>query len=783
MLGIYPTTRAIRQERSRLATEDMILPKAVTIGEFEKKALFVPDKVFLDEDKRVLLLRKAADFENFKDLKIDREYLSFLKNSKILFSFFEELANEKVNIEELELADTYAEYADHLDILKKLLCNYEKILQENGYVDKIFVPKEYVLNEDYLQDVKEATLHIEGYLSNFEFDLFLEISETIPLFIKYAATEFNRKMSEKFKVLDMECEDGYKYIIDLSNKKILSKEKIEQERFDIDLFAAKDRVIQCAFVKKKVYDFIKKGIDPEKIVIITPSEDFARILENFDEENNFNFAMGFSFKKSVIYKRIDAVHSYFKDKNFENLHRLQRLGYDENSANELTSSFSKKCSKNESLEFFRSFINQSDKQSEVEVYEKQLYLFEKIEDALKEYPLKAKADLFLSRLSKSSIDDVRGGKITVMGVLESRAVDFDGVVVVDFNEDTVPKKSQKDLFLSSDIRKKANLPTSFDRENLQKSYFEALLRRAKFAAISYVEDELNQSSRFLDQLEIKPVEEKKSATRLDEVLFSSCKQKEHYHLEDLFLEHDFTQTTISSTMLKTYLDCKRKYYFKYIKNIKEAQIPKEEDEERNVGILLHESLKEVFFFENSIFDEDKLLQEIKKRLYQKTKEASLLRLKTDIWLERLSLFVKNEVQRFKQGYKVVAVEKSIRADFEGFKIKGDIDRIDEKEGKLSVIDYKSGKINFPNNKNIDKFTDFQLEFYYLLASREKEVEDVYFYDLKEGRLTQEKFFEQKMLLLRKKFELLKEKKQNFSMSEDLDKCRYCPYAIICQRSL
>ena len=50
------------------------------------------------------------------------------------------------------------------------------------------------------------------------------------------------------------------------------------------------------------------------------------------------------------------------------------------------------------------------------------------------------------------MDDVRGGKVTVMGVLETRGVRFEAVVIVDFNEGVVPATSSKDQFLNSQVR-------------------------------------------------------------------------------------------------------------------------------------------------------------------------------------------------------------------------------------------------------------------------------------------------------------------------------------------
>ncbi len=102
--------------------------------------------------------------------------------------------------------------------------------------------------------------------------------------------------------------------------------------------------------------------------------------------------------------------------------------------------------------------------------------------------------LWLRAVMELKIDDVRGGKITVIGALESRGVEFKGVVVVDFNDDFVPTIPAKDMFLNSNIRKLAKLPTRGDREAHQKQLYKRLLERAEIATIIYSRSENRESS-------------------------------------------------------------------------------------------------------------------------------------------------------------------------------------------------------------------------------------------------------------------------------------------------
>ncbi|XPV82168.1 MAG: hypothetical protein ACNI22_16735 [Halarcobacter sp.] len=87
-----------------------------------------------------------------------------------------------------------------------------------------------------------------------------------------------------------------------------------------------------------------------------------------------------------------------------------------------------------------------------------------------------------------------------MGLLESRMLNFQAVIICDFNESLIPKRSVKDKFLSTKIKEKVNLPTLLDRENLQKYYYDRLISNSNYVYISYVKNETEQISRFANKL-------------------------------------------------------------------------------------------------------------------------------------------------------------------------------------------------------------------------------------------------------------------------------------------
>ncbi len=165
------------------------------------------------------------------------------------------------------------------------------------------------------------------------------------------------------------------------------------------------------------------------------------------------------------------------------------------------------------------------------------------------------------------------------------------------------------------------------------------------------------------------------------------------------------------------------------------------------------------------------------------KEGLIWQFHADTWLEYLKEFATLEAKRYNEGYRVYALEKSLHVDYNGFKLEGQIDRIDIKDNRLSVIDYKSGKIPKSTIKTLDKESTFQLEFYYLLANGDKEVESLSYYDLKNAELVEESLFEEKLEKLNEILVELEKPLVDFEKCESKTPCTYCAFVKLCGREV
>jgi ATP-dependent helicase/nuclease subunit B len=428
---ILPTSRAIRSHLLQEQTEDGFLSHYLTIGEFLQRAVRVDGYHRVDEDSRTLLLLEAADFKNFATLNIERNFFTFTQNASYLFRFFEELSGELVDISSLEYADTYGDYEEHIAIMQELYSRYKRLCEERKILDSIFLPQQYKLNESYLKSLGEVELYALGYLTNHEMAVLLACADLIPVTLRYSANQYNSKLTRKFEAL------GVAVIADSTQKinlKTLQVDDVTPITKEINAYVESfsQALLQVGFIKQKVYAFIEQGISPEKIVVVLPDENFAQHLRRFDEEGNFNFAMGIPLTQSIFIENLEAVMKYMENKTVENRARLIRVG--EELLAGLYSNYRAAVNTLDFSALMEPFLEKEHDKAVIDIVREELYYFEKIIPVLGDAPLKSALHLFTNRLKTKSIDDVRGGKITVMGVLETRLVEYEGGIVVNFNE-------------------------------------------------------------------------------------------------------------------------------------------------------------------------------------------------------------------------------------------------------------------------------------------------------------------------------------------------------------
>ena len=778
-LHIYPTSRVLRTISSTHKEQNALLPALMRMDEFEQRAILVKNRIQIDPLQRILLLREAAKFEAFDTLNVNRDLVRFFTKSDVIFKFFEELAAENVNFETLAEADAYVEFETHLAILEQLLHNYKKLLDEKGFTDKTFIQTSYRLNEGFIRSYESIEIHLEGYLSHFELELLEKISRITTLTIHYVTSKFNKKMQDRFEKYGITLPNDSFVSLNLSKKKIIAQE-INVETIDAKVFSVEEREEQIAIAFEQIDGMVNSGIEPKNIVLILPDEKFKEHFTLFDTHNNLNFAMGYDYSKGRIYKSLEAVYTHWQCFDKESKYLLERYGLDLEKIEKAV------LTKNHDVKIFFQFLHDLnlldvplDVKEEQEkfnerVEEKYLHflkIFETEELSLKEWLF-----IWLKALSKITIDDVRGGLVTVMGVLETRGVSFEGVVIVDFNEGIVPASSSKDQFLNSSVRAFANLPTKHDREALQKQYYKRLLEQALCATIIYSTSDNKLPSKFLYELGLEKAEQKQVQLGLLYAQLSQRVEEEEPKVENF----DASAITWSASRLKMYLDCKRKYYYRYIQKIEAKQ-----DDELNEGLFLHSLLDHLYKEKNSYDSEEEmqkrldiLLNELLPYNDAKTAYQKLL------WKEKLKGFVSRQIVHFKADWKVVEREKEFSAEIGGLRFKGRIDRIDQNATDTLILDYKSASTKEANrSKNLENLSDFQMSIYDAMLSRiYLNVSLAFVKILDQGEMEEVTVLEEKNELLAQHIIELKQTRNFIAKKcDNLQKCKYCEFTLLCGR--
>ncbi len=724
-LLVFTTSREIREYSARHDNE--ILPKLLTIGEFLDR-LIVTDKIFIDEELRHYYFYEAARQVDLAALGIERDFEKFLHQADLIYSFLLEMKQEGVDLEEIARFDVYAEYEHHIRILQELFTKYERLLTSQGFTDRL-VLQDFSINYDYLAQFREVEIFLAGYLTKFDRNLLSQI--TTPLTIYLDVTPFNLPLAKKM----FGIEKTGRYRIENMREVLRVGDAPSVERIEAKGFA--NRIDQVDFVFAKIEEFVRSGIDPARIAVVLPDPVMREYLEAFDRLGNLNFSMGESFIYSDLFRILEA---YYKGVLLGEQEFIQKL-------EEETKRLLDKAQRWPEL---KAAILELATTKEKILIEEDLFRFERLVEHL-QLPREKLLKMLLFRLEKLSFDDVRGGKVTVMEVLESRGAQFDGVIVPDFNEGVVPKLANEDLFIDSRVRKLAGLPTLSDKEALQKHYYAMLLARAKRAAISYVQNDESDASRFLFEL-CGAIEDEK-AISYERVVMPE-------RSEVRFLELDVPlqpPKELSPTKLETLLRCPLRYYLRYEKKI-------EEPKQNFIGTRIHEAIHKAALAKPK--DAKEYGDLIMANLLMGLSRTEQLIAEAE-WERKLRAFA---AKNFDELRYVVGAEKEEKKNLGGFILKAKADRIVQRDGKLILIDFKTGKGTL-DLEGISRERLQALLYSYIWNPDHVFICDLYRQDSKEANVPNAK---------EELREILAQLPKRTEKCEDLQYCRYCPYRFGCK---
>ncbi len=431
--------------------------------------------------------------------------------------------------------------------------------------------------------------------------------------------------------------------------------------------------------------------------------------------------------------------------------------------------------------------------------------------------------------------------LQVMGILETRGLDFENVIILSMNEGIFPKTGNLPTFIPLSLRHGFSLPVPEHRDAIYAYYFYRLIQRAKNIVLIYNSrhDGLTtgERSRFLHQLGFEPVFNVTEESLSAKVTFQLPKEiivVKDKAVMDILEKYHQTEpaNTLSPSAINTYLNCTLRFFFRYIKELKEPEMVMEELDSALFGSVMHKAMELLYepFLGNIILPDhiDQILKDEKKisaALERAFKKEYFGNQKVEI--SGSNIIIKEVIGRYL--HQILKVDK-MYAPFQildleqehsilitlqngqNIRIGGIFDRIDEKEGVVRIVDYKTGqkKNTFPGLESLfelpgSKRNDAVFQtFLYALVYRNLNntlrivpclyfIRDIfndkfdYMIFLKEAR-NKEIPVENAIDYLQEFEQRLKETLAQmmdpaipFSQTEDTETCIYCPYHLICHR--
>jgi hypothetical protein len=314
--------------------------------------------------------------------------------------------------------------------------------------------------------------------------------------------------------------------------------------------------------------------------------------------------------------------------------------------------------------------------------------------------------------------------LQVMGLLESRVLDFENVIITSANEGFIPSGNMGNSFIPFDIKIEKELPTSKEKDAIFSYHFFRLFHRAKNIYLLYNSETddfgSGEQSRFITQLEIA-----KTTGNLDHINIKKNIIIPKFNSDIIDLDvieksdkvlnrlQELASKGFSPSSLSLYIRNPLDFYKRKILNLKEYNEVEETVAANTFGTIIHDTLENLYkpFIGKyiSIDDVKKLKGDIDTEVsLQFDQHYSLKAIssgKNYLSFEIAKQFVLNflnfEISELKNNkkIKIIALEEELelsvpikRLSFP-VKIKGKVDRIDETNGVLRIIDYKTGNVS------------------------------------------------------------------------------------------
>ena len=344
--------------------------------------------------------------------------------------------------------------------------------------------------------------------------------------------------------------------------------------------------------------------------------------------------------------------------------------------------------------------------------------------------------ILFSSLSTSRIDLLGEPEegLQIMGLIESRALDFERVILLDCNEGNLPKTSVPDSFIPYDLRAVWELPNRHHKEAIYAYYTYRLFNQAKDVHMVYrSEDESSEKSRYLLQVERAFRPNGKDLLPLKQITVFAPLPDPRPEVAPIQWDdfaskrlEEWAQRGISPSALNSFMACKRNFYYQYILRLSEPREFTEEMNSSTFGTIVHQVLEDglsemidkpmtrelLLHFKQHITPYlEASVEEHFNRELTSFGENYLHQAIAQATLEKL---IDTEMAELERGQaKIIgSVEDELGHTFQSdhphfpeVRLHGMADRIDAENGTVIVTDYKTGAVEARELKLKEPWTD------------------------------------------------------------------------------
>ena len=300
--------------------------------------------------------------------------------------------------------------------------------------------------------------------------------------------------------------------------------------------------------------------------------------------------------------------------------------------------------------------------------------------------------------------------LQIMGPLETRALDFDKLVLLSCNEGILPRRSVAASFVPAELRRGFGLPTYEYQDAVWAYYFYRMIQRAGEVWLLFDSRtegvKGGEESRYIKQLELHFGAQitryvLRADIGADTTEADIPKTEEHLRI--------LREKPLSASSLQDYLTCPAKFHYRFLCGLKEPDEVSESLEAGDIGNVFHDTMQALYTTPDrrvsrshlqAILQGDTIRQKVRFYILNALNTFELSG-RNIVFEDLVCRYVRKAVERDlelleaagRDAFEILGLELQRSAEIDGFRFVGRIDRLDSlMPGEVRVVDYKTGKV-------------------------------------------------------------------------------------------